>query len=412
MGHVEIGGGRDDRLSNLADGVLGHILSFLPAKEATRAAALSTRWRVVFASVHTVYLEQPKFPVLYGGDRRHHGPVIATPAFSNGVSAAILARHRRRGAAAPMYALRVAFRTYFDGMNDQDSMVDQWISYAMQQAGRELHLDLRLPSLRDGEICGRGYSLRSAANGAQLGFKEDEHACSDDEAPSRRKGGLYTVPRGVFSCATLRSLCIGPCKLSPPASATNLPCLETLLLIRVVDSGSLIHRLISGCPRLVDLTLQHCAGMSALSVLDTRLRRLALQCCHRLASVAIDASELRCFEYRGAVPAHPSFLSMPQGPRSSISSCKIDLCGEELTSEVDLTCLREFLHHFASTEHLHLTSARLGSGIGNRTLSKRFPAFSTLRHLELTGSLPNDDDTNGTGVVAAVARILEHASSL
>jgi hypothetical protein len=56
------GRGRDDRLSKLGDGVLGHILSFLGAKEAGRAAALSSRWRHVFASVHTVSLEQPEEP--------------------------------------------------------------------------------------------------------------------------------------------------------------------------------------------------------------------------------------------------------------------------------------------------------------------------------------------------------------
>jgi hypothetical protein len=428
MGHSQIGDEGDDRLSKLADGVVGHILSFLPAKEAARAAVLSTRWRDVFASVHTVSLEQTKLPVPEGGDdryRRHNHNIIPGPPFPNGVSAALLARHRRRGTAAPMRSLRVAFRTYFNGMNDHDSMVDQWISYAMQQAGPELHLDLRLN--------GGDYSLRSVANGDQRGLKQDEHASTDEdsgqnEAPRHTlpntdedvgvsndrapKDGLYTVPRGVFSCATLRTLCIGPCKLNPPASATNLPSLEILVLIRVADSGRKIHRLISGCPRLVDLTLEDCDAVRALSVLDKRLRRLSLQCCSLLTSVAIDAAELRSFEYKGAVPAHHSLLNMPQGPRRSLSSCKVDLCDKELTSEVDLTRLGEFLHHFASTEHLHLTSARLGSSIGNETFAKRFPAFSTLGLLELTGSLPHDDDTHATDVVAAVARILEHAPNL
>ncbi|KAM0848423.1 hypothetical protein ACQ4PT_054394 [Festuca glaucescens] len=305
MGHSQsqIGDEGYDRLSKLADGVLGHILSFLPAKEAARAAVLSTRWGDVFASVHTVSLEQTKLPVDEGGDdrsRRRNHNIIPAPSFPNGVSAALLARHRRRRTAAPMRALRVAFRTYFNGMDDHDSMVDQWISYAMQQAGPELHLDLRLN--------GGGYSLRSVANGDQSGFKEDEHANTDDDSgqneaprhtlpntdedvgvsngPSQPKDGLYTVPRGVFSCATLRTLCIGPCKLNPPSSATNLPPLETLLLIRVADSGRKIHRLISGCPRLVDLTLEDCDAVAALSVLDKRLRRLSLQCCSLLASVA------------------------------------------------------------------------------------------------------------------------------
>lgn len=52
---------RDDRLSSLGDVVLGHVLSFLDAKEIALAAALSRRWHDVLAIVHTVSLglEQP-----------------------------------------------------------------------------------------------------------------------------------------------------------------------------------------------------------------------------------------------------------------------------------------------------------------------------------------------------------------
>ena len=52
-----------DRLSGLEDAVLGHVLSFLPADEAARAAALSRRWSHVFAHVHTVALEEPDPPI-------------------------------------------------------------------------------------------------------------------------------------------------------------------------------------------------------------------------------------------------------------------------------------------------------------------------------------------------------------
>nr|CDM85507.1 unnamed protein product [Triticum aestivum] len=425
--HSQIGGGRDDRLSKLDDGVLGNILSFLPAKEAMRATALSTRWRDVFASVHTVSLEQSE----------------DTVSLANGVNDVLLARYRRGRTTVPLRSLRVAFCDYNNGMNDLDSMVDRWISYAMQESGPELHLDLRL---RADEICGRGYSLRGAAKDNQDGIQDDERsACSSDDEnrevesllhalegialdvisddevetppPPKRpwlrqqKDKLYTVPRSVFSCAALRTLCLGSCKLDPPTGGANLPSLEALVLTRVADSGRKIQRLISSCPFLADLTLEACARVRELSVLDKRLRRLALRCCHRLASVIIDASKLRSFEYRGAVPAQPSFLTMHNGP-PRLSSCRVDLCGGELTSEEDLTRLGEFLHHFETAEHLHLTSARLGSGIDNDAIATRFPAFLKLRQLELTGSLPHDDDTQGNAVVAAVARILGHAPNL
>jgi hypothetical protein len=50
------GVGDGDRLSKLKDRALGHVLSFLPAEEAARAALLSSRWRHVFGAVDTVSL--------------------------------------------------------------------------------------------------------------------------------------------------------------------------------------------------------------------------------------------------------------------------------------------------------------------------------------------------------------------
>ncbi|KAG2609198.1 hypothetical protein PVAP13_4KG019916 [Panicum virgatum] len=44
----------EDRLTDLPDCVLGHVLSFLDAKQAGRAAVLSRRYRHAFAGVHTV----------------------------------------------------------------------------------------------------------------------------------------------------------------------------------------------------------------------------------------------------------------------------------------------------------------------------------------------------------------------
>lgn len=123
--------------------------------------------------------------------------------------------------------------------------------------------------------------------------------------------------------------------------------------------------------------------MTALSLLDNaRLRRLALRCCHKLARLAVDAPELHSLEYRGAVPDN-SFLTVRGGGGfPTVTSCKIDIL-EEATLEEEVANLGSFLQQLASTtKHLRLCSARMGCCFAN------LPAFPSLRHLELNGSVP------------------------
>ncbi|OEL14507.1 hypothetical protein BAE44_0024474 [Dichanthelium oligosanthes] len=127
------------------------------------------------------------------------------------------------------------------------------------------------------------------------------------------RGLSRTVPRILLSCAELRPLSLSSCRLTPPTTV-SLPSLVTLLLSHVPEAGTDVERLITGCQRLADLMLEACDAVTALSVLgNARLRRLALRCCHNLATVAIDSSELQAFEYRGAVPDSASFLTMHGG---------------------------------------------------------------------------------------------------
>ncbi|KAJ1262541.1 hypothetical protein BS78_09G116200 [Paspalum vaginatum] len=146
-----------DRLSKLEDRVLGHVLSFLQAKEAARAALLSSRWRDVFAAVRTVSMDEPE-PEGAGDSRTTRG--AEPPTFSCAVSNALLARNRRGGTAS-LRALRVAmddgYRSFPFGAHA--TTVDQWISYALHQAAAApegLQIDLRL---RRGALCYRPYAL-------------------------------------------------------------------------------------------------------------------------------------------------------------------------------------------------------------------------------------------------------------
>uniref|UniRef100_A0ACD5W2T6 Uncharacterized protein n=1 Tax=Avena sativa TaxID=4498 RepID=A0ACD5W2T6_AVESA len=411
---------RHDRLSKLSDATMGRILSFLPAKEAARASAPSSRWRNAYAGVDAVSLEQPESPIPdykdYGCgcmDCSYGRPVDPNPKppFTATVTAALLARHRVPAAPAPpLRALRVALDYY---RREDASTVDHWVSYALKYAAPApvgLELDLRL---RRVPICARPYSLsatssrkRSRSSDTAEEEEEGEKSVSDDDSS---RWPQYTVPVSLFSCAALRSLSLGPCTLSPPASA-SLPSLETLLLARVSDHEQSVQRLVDACPRLTDLTLEACGTVTALYLDDNnrRLRKLAIRCCHKLAFVAVD-DRLHSLEYRGAVPDRPLF-AFRGGGLSKLTSCTIDICGKEVSSAQELTKLGKFLKLVAApTNHLHLRSARLGCGVEHDALLTSLPVFTSLLHLELTGRLPHRD---GDAAVTAVSRILLHAPSL
>ncbi|KAL6648552.1 hypothetical protein ACP70R_012776 [Stipagrostis hirtigluma subsp. patula] len=374
------GGGGEDRLSDLPDGVLGHILSFLPTKEAGRTAFLARRWRYMFANAHTMSFEQDR--VMHMGDDYTFYVDAQERRSLNGnfldeVCAAVLAR-RRCGGVAPNTSLR-AFRLFFDddeGYHGWDGpMVESLINHVLQQSNQELHLDLRFWT---GQLCGDGSGRGSRG------------ACWYPHLPAR-----------LFRCPYLRSLRVGHCRLTPP-EAVVLPSLETLHLTDIDEPCAPIQRLISGCPRLADLTLEACPNLKRVSVLDKRLRRLALLCCHNVVLVAVDASELTTLCYRGALPPE-SLLTLHGSPR--VASFTMDFCGAIPSEEVEFAAFRKLLGNFADAKHLHLQSSRLGCGVES-DLFVGFPAFSNLRHLELSGCLED------CSIVAAVTLILGQTPNL
>jgi hypothetical protein len=107
----------------------------------------------------------------------------------------------------------------------------------------------------------------------------------------------------------------------------------------------------------------------------------------------------------GRRPRAPSLLDL-RGGAGKVSSCALDFCRAEATDPAELARLGEFLGLFAGVKRLRLTSARLGGAGG----ALPFPAFPKLRHLELSGMLPEDDDT--AAVATSVTTILKRTPSL
>uniref|UniRef100_A0ACD5UGW2 Uncharacterized protein n=1 Tax=Avena sativa TaxID=4498 RepID=A0ACD5UGW2_AVESA len=309
-------GMRRDRITDLPDDVLGHVLSFLPTAEAGRAAALCRRWRYIFGHVHTVWYEERE-----GDGSSDWGSFYfeankfrtCRNALLTGISGALLCRRRCAGTHVPLRSVRLAFDDFkpaWDALH-----VDRWLNYVLQNSDRELQLDLRF---RLGPICA-GDRYRFANDN-----DDDTDSDSDDDDDHQTGSGLYLLPRRLFSCAALKTLSLGHCRLKLPAEV-NLPFLETLRLTGILnDSGRSVQRLVLSCPRLADLTLEAVRHLRTLFVLHRPLRHFALRCCHTAKSVHVDASELLSLEYRGAVPAD-SLLTLHGSPPHQYS-CTFHFC--------------------------------------------------------------------------------------
>ncbi|KAI4968248.1 hypothetical protein ZWY2020_005360 [Hordeum vulgare] len=115
-------------MSDLPDGVLGHILSFLPTKEAARSAALARSWRHKFAYLDTISFGEY---VVHCRDNDYTFPMEAVDCrskngeFLEDINAALLCRRRCAGDrnTAPR-TFRVHFGCYYDW---DRPIVSQWL---------------------------------------------------------------------------------------------------------------------------------------------------------------------------------------------------------------------------------------------------------------------------------------------
>jgi hypothetical protein len=376
--------GARDRLSDLPDPLLGSILSFLPNKEAGCTAALSRRWRYIFCNVNTISFEEEEGERASDWDTFYYEAKemkSCSDVLLDDVCSALLCRRRCAGHHVALRRLRFAFDSCH---NWNFRHVDQWLSYVLRHSNQELHLDLRF---RIGPIC----SVDSD-DYEDSGLEGEVDSGSDD----CNYGWSYALPRRLFRCMVIRTLSVAYCRLNLPVTVC-LPFLETLSITAPHDDARSIQRLISSCPSLVDLTLEAIRRLKTVSVLDKRLRRFALRCCHDVTSVDIDASELMSLNYCGTVPAE-SLLSLHGSP--GVASCTFNFCSAH-SQEAEFESFRTFMEKISDAKHLHLHYQNLES-----RFFLRFPSFSSLTGLALQGAIKS------CSTVVAVGRVLEQTPNL
>ncbi|TYG86859.1 hypothetical protein ES288_A13G166500v1 [Gossypium darwinii] len=233
-----------DRLSELPDHVILHIMSSLPIKEAVRTCLLSTRWKDLFTSISNIELD---------GVLRNKALRNRFMKFSDGFLSL------RKDISVDRFRLCC-------GPGIDHRKINEWILYAVRHGVRELDLIFR----------SRSFETRH--------FTELEFA--------------------VFTCKTLLTLRL----FNLPSLVLTIPthcCLPKLKVLHLTflkfSDDESIRRLLSSCYSLEELLVESCelSNLNKLSICHPTLKRLTINDGHidHSYELEINTPNLVCFDF-------------------------------------------------------------------------------------------------------------------
>ncbi|XP_010496376.1 PREDICTED: uncharacterized protein LOC104773458 [Camelina sativa] len=205
----------EDRISQLPDPLICHILSHLPTKDSVKTSVLSTRWRTLWLWLPILELDSTKLPDLSAfmslGDRFFD---------SNRVS------YIRK------LKLTITHTSFVDGVDDNGSVFTSWIDAAVKRKVQRLHVHF---------------------------------PCLD-----------VMMPLSLSTCETLVSLKLHMVAL-PYTESVSLPCLKTMRLTSVwFPDEATFERLVSSCLVLEELEIEGeiSSKMDVFRVFSKSLKKL------------------------------------------------------------------------------------------------------------------------------------------
>ncbi|XP_030928755.1 F-box protein At4g22280-like [Quercus lobata] len=215
-----------DRISDLPESLICHILSFLPIQEALATSILSSRWEHLWTLVSRLDLDSETIgDSLSCGQSPNQGQ--CKPFSFGHIVSKLLTLHT-----APY--LRTFRLKFFLCRNC--SRLDKWIGNVVERKLEELDLEIY----------------------------------ADDS--------IWKLPQSIFSCKTLVVLNLnGTIVLDPPPSF-QFPSLKILRLVHIVYRPDSVFRLLSGCPVLEDLSFQRedLEGVFKHKICASTLKRLSI----------------------------------------------------------------------------------------------------------------------------------------
>ncbi|XP_056171061.1 putative F-box/LRR-repeat protein At3g18150 [Syzygium oleosum] len=215
-----------DRISDLPDSLLLHILSFLPFRCAVRASLMLRPFRGLWRSLSMLSFEECDFHACRGRSGAGGGE------FLNFVNHA-LALHE----SPEIHTFRIELDFHasgstnpeFDGRGVMSNRLDEWIFFTLKKKVKVLDVAL------DG--CGRLLRALPALH--------------------------YRVPSAVLGSSSLVNLTLKVCNIES-LGQIHLKSLQKLSMFDVNLSEEVIQNLVSGSPSLKKVSLSHCHGLQVL----------------------------------------------------------------------------------------------------------------------------------------------------
>ncbi|KAK6134578.1 hypothetical protein DH2020_031698 [Rehmannia glutinosa] len=305
-----------DRFSGLPDGVICHILSFLPTKFSVATGILSRRWRFLWTHVPYLHFETKDFKC-----EKHHD---TEKSFSDIVNRVML-----------LLKVQIinTFRLYC--MYDDDEF-KKWITTAESRS-----------------FCSE-YQLETWINAAKSRSVQNIDIYFDCEIIE------INLSRCLFTCKTLVDLKLSFCIGIPSNGAIFLPSLKKLHLYLVeykVDEA--LPHLLSGCPVLDELIIDGIMdrNLGCFNISSPTIKRLSVYFSFGGSEfdnpdyrVKINAPELRYFQVHDCSYQHISL-----SPLSSLIEADIRLNDFEEEDYYYTCCLLKFLDSLCNVKCLKLS---------------------------------------------------------
>ncbi|XP_043687422.1 putative F-box/FBD/LRR-repeat protein At3g59240 [Telopea speciosissima] len=240
----------EDRISELPEDIIHHIIALLETKDATRMSILSKKWRSLWHS----------FPIWDFDETSplrdlHEGSESRRERFINSVNESL---HHRLYFFS-LQKIRLCLWPVIANSQIKDlfiSCVDRWISLAIERKVNELDLQFMYAGI------------------------------------IRKSKAYYSLPDTVFASESIHTLRLESCKVRP-SGEIGLSSLKTLCLQYVFVDDLVIQHLFSSCPLIEFMSLKHCHGLLNLKISEhLALKTLIVESRAELSKIAIDTPNL------------------------------------------------------------------------------------------------------------------------